>query len=373
MNGRETLNREVVSMSEERNRDMRNGDMASSGDEVDEVDGKDVTPAICGNGEAGRAVYEYARLRFGMPHFRDRGTLGYDLIMDPHQWEQVREVLERMTSMRDLEAAVQTQGARDMWQLANSGVSDDCDGDYDGADGAGVRDPSLPHGWLTLLEAAYERLGDRDGLCRLYSYYIITDEITDRPTLENVICGGDGDASNDGDDGNDGADAQRRRDAHYIDALRALMPEQWPEAVARIVEIYQRCCSDPMFHSRDPMYETLLKQERLSDAAWQYCTMQSQGWRDDELIMDMFELMAQDHRDEACALLLEPLYDADSRLMSNNTAEGAGQVVALLRRCAAVMGTQRATAEAERLMGMYRSRTGLRHALEALIAGMGES
>ncbi|OZG66669.1 hypothetical protein BHAP_0078 [Bifidobacterium hapali] len=295
---------------------------------------------MLGGGEALLAVCEYAFDRFGISRFR-RDKPAYDLLMNQLQWEQIREILQRILLMHDLEAAVQFHEERFMRSLTNSCTED--------APEIGGADPGLPHGWFTVLEAAYERLVDVDGLCRIYAYYIIMgvdaeellklNEYSPVPFFFN----------------------------HYVEKLHDLAGERWPEFVQRIENLYDKYRSDPMFHSRNRQYEALLIQERHGAAAIQYCSRRCKDWYDEALVSDLFAVMAEYDLGKAADLLLHPLHDADSKLMRDNTPEGAQHVVNLLRRAGISTNGALVRQEAERLMRMYRHREHLKSLLKNLI------
>ena len=317
-------------------------------------------PAVIGDGEAGRAAYEYAQNRFELLSFGAGIPCDYDLIMDVAQWECIREVLQRLLTMQDLEAAVRTSAHRCMQQLADSCGEDSAVDD--------VGDPSLPHGWLTILEAAYERLGDKAGLCRVYAYYIITGDGMDHSM---TLQGSTHEAAQERDSWEtEPMTADKEcvaRASHYVNKLRALAADQWPESVTRIESLYDRYYSDPMFHSRNYRYEALLRQERQGGEALRYCQRRCRTWYDHKLVSDMFDVMVQSDLEAACELLLRPLHNADSNLMRNNTPRNVSRIMSLLRRLGSVAGTERVKTEAERLSDRYRGRTQLRKELQSLI------
>ncbi|MEI3464351.1 MAG: hypothetical protein V8Q46_06125 [Bifidobacterium angulatum] len=98
---------------------------------------------------------------------------------------------------------------------------------------------SLSHGWYTMLESAYEHLHDRQGLCNLYMYYILT--------------------------------THDERDCIYVRQLRDIAQDQWSTYCATMVKLMQK--RRPI-GSRTllpyPAYERLLREEHLSDAAVQF-------------------------------------------------------------------------------------------------------
>lgn len=295
---------------------------------------------MLGSGEALLAVCDYAFDRFGISSFH-HDKPAYDVLMNQLQWEQIREILQRVLLMHDLEAAVQFHEERFMRSLANS-----CTEDVPKIGGA---DLGLPHGWFTVLEAAYERLADADGLCRIYAYYIIMGTDAEEPLKLNEYS------------------PVPFFFNHYVEKLHDLAGERWPEFVQRIENLYDKYRSDPLFHSRNRQYEALLIQERHGGAAIQYCSQRCKDWYDETLVSDLFAVMAEYDLGQAADLLLQPLHDADSKLMRDNTFEGAQRVVNLLRRADISSNCALVRQEAERLIRMYRHREYLKSLLKDLI------
>ncbi|WP_126029558.1 hypothetical protein [Bifidobacterium callimiconis] len=307
---------------------------------------------IChiGDGEAGHAVLEYVWSSFARYHSSDMRESDYRLIMDDRQWATVCDLLQGYLAMDDLDNAVRVFRDRRMQELADSCLPD--------AEPTPAP-PGLPQGWWTLLEAAYERLGNENGLRRIYACYIVTDRLpwsrkaSDVPDSEVPRHGREIDHD------------------YYVRKLKTLSGEHWPEDVRRIVRVHQRYYRDPMFAGRQLSYEELLRSERLSDAAWRYCKVRSHprySLLDDaaELMEDMFDVVAEQHAEEACNILLVPLRDADSSILKNDSPELVAQVIEVLRKCQPYVA-DRVCAECERLYGMYRHRQRLRGELKKLM------
>lgn len=308
-----------------------------------ECDGGDA-PKAADAGEAVSAVRAYARLRFGTPgtDASGDGECGW---LSEHEWRALRDALQRLTCMDDLEAAVQRFCRRYEESLD---WADECEELYDVEETA----PGLPYGWLTLLEASYERLGDTDGLCTLYAYYIVTDvsDADEDDTEGGTVARGLGHA------------------VRYIGRLRDLCGERWPQMRARIVDTYERHCYDePVSYGRNTTFEELLRQEGLAQEALRYCRRMRDGRHGDIVASDLLELTVRADMDAACALLTAPLHDADSSLMRDDSESGVKRIVALLSRLRDVAGAERMRLEAERLIRMYRRRPALRSALRQLI------
>lgn len=296
---------------------------------------------IIGDGSAGRELYSYIYDHFGVAAFTEDETSDYSLITDLQGWEWVRGFMQRLLSMDDLEGALRTSDARDQERLSRECG---CGRDEEDALPPVLSPPRICWTWL---QAAYERLGDREGLCRLHAYRILTSEVgPETTTFEQA----------------------KRVGAHHIVKLRKFAGDDWHSTVELIVDLQQRYHGDPMFHGRNPAYEVLLRQESLTDAAWEYCKARCSDLHDDEVIVDLFDVMARGHAEEACELLLEPLHDADSKVLHNDTEENVEHIRAMLRLVATFVGPSRMRVEAVRLRSMYRYRRSLRDALKRLLS-----
>lgn len=95
----------------------------------------------------------------------------------------------------------------------------------------------LPHGWLTILEAAYEQLDDTEGLRRLFMLHILL--------------------------------ASANADVKYVRRLRDLSGDRWPDDVATIVAKARDHRHATLMHD-NPAYERLLVEEHLRDATIDY-------------------------------------------------------------------------------------------------------
>ncbi|PLS28589.1 hypothetical protein [Bifidobacterium parmae] len=305
-----------------------------------ESDDRTDTPRIIGDGAAGRKIYAYVYDHFGGHALTRDETSDYSMITDVRGWRWIRDFMQRLLAMDDgLEIAVCARTARETSQLF---AECHC-GQEDGQVNPPILNP--PDICWTWLEASYERLGDVEGLCRLYAYRIITDSIDGRIRTE---------------------DEQRAHDSWYVRKLRDLAGDAWNDYVLRIIDLQERYHGDPMFHGRNPAYEALLSQEMLSDAAWKYCKARCRDFRDDKVIERLFAVMAHTRAEDSCDLLLEPLHDADSDLMRSDSERNVDRVCSILRLVAGAAGSGKARDEIDRLLRMYRSRKSLRVALEGL-------
>ena len=332
-----------------------------------------------GDGDAAHAVMDYVRRRFWFPGFSYDRTPNGVLRMDATQWEAIRTTLERLYGLNDLSAAFQLTRGREFHALSYDDYVDDDSDDEDDEDEDEYRivdphrDPALPNGWITLLEAAYEQLGDIDGLAKLYAYCVLTDLSPD----------GSGHADTDDDYDEDANDIDEIKRLTYLDKLRNLVgqttddnrqtvSERWNHTVEAIVAAFE--AADAMEYPVSPAhaYEELLLKERLGDAAWRYCERRvhdpwARSASSIALVERFLDVLAPDHAAEACELMLGPLHDADSELMRDDSTEHQRDIVRTLRRCMPYVGVERIRAEAERLLRLYRRRTELRASLEGFL------
>lgn len=301
-------------------------------------------PTIIGDGSAGREIYAYVYDHFGGQAFTRDETSDYGKVTDVQGWRWIRDFMQRLLAMDNLESAVNMRVAREREQFSRECS---CGRDDD------VLPPVLfpPRICWIWLEAAYERLGDAEGLCRLYSYRIVTNGLG--PEMKT-------------------SEQAARIGAYHIGKLRKLSGDDWGGYVSQIVDLQQRYHSDPMFYGRNYAYEALLKQERMSDEAWKYCEARCLDRRDEEVIRDLFDVMVRGRVEEACELLLEPLHDADSAVLRSDTEKNTDRICSTLRLVAETAGPHSMRMEADRLRRMYRNRLGLRDALNRLLNEYGD-
>lgn len=348
-----------------------------------------------GDGEATRAVTNYVRQRFWLPNFTWDKSPNEVLRMNAAQWEAIRAMLERALELDDLSVAFQLVRGRDFHALSYDDYADDDpdneddeDDEDDELDESGYHvvephaDPALPNGWLTLLEASYEQLGDVDGLERFYEYCILTD-------IGMEECG----HGNENEDENENTEDEIHHDTEsgtvhrtYLDRLRDLVnrtaagnhqvaAERWSRAVDAIITAFETADAMEYPVERTQAYERLLLEERLGDAAWKYCERRIRDpWARSAssiaLVERFLDVFTPDHAAEACELLLKPLHDADSELMRDDSAEHRQDIVRILTRCRPYMGVERVRAETERLLRMYRRRRELQESLKEFLNGL---
>ncbi|NEG96934.1 hypothetical protein GFD17_09255 [Bifidobacterium sp. SMB2] len=215
----------------------------------------------------------------------------------------------------------------------------------------------LPHGWHSLLECCAEGMDDADALAVVYRFVIVN--------------------------GND------RADATYVGRLRRLIrlggadDEQWSEAARSLARecarnIAERIRTQPEIpwdaigperrsSWRNPAYERLIVDERLSDAALTYCVTI------DYPPLPLLKTMAIDHPQEA----RQVIYDAlpTGALDANVVVPGTGrrgmdahrtkyrQVAKQLRRYREVFGEEEMRGLARRIVEQYPNRKALRDEL----------
>ncbi|PJM72974.1 hypothetical protein CS006_06890 [Bifidobacterium primatium] len=215
----------------------------------------------------------------------------------------------------------------------------------------------LPHGWHSLLECCAEGMDDAERLAGVYRFVIVN--------------------------GNDKADAT------YVGRLRRLIrlggssDEQWHDAARSLARecarnIAERIRTQPEIpwnavgpnrrsSWRNPAYERLIVDERLSDAALTYCVTI------DYPPLPLLKTMAIDHPQEA----RQVIYDAlpVGALDANAVVPGTGrrgmdahrtkyrQVAKQLRRYREVFGDEEMRGLARRIVEQYPNRRALRDEL----------
>lgn len=218
----------------------------------------------------------------------------------------------------------------------------------------------LPHGWHTIMECCAEGLNDVGLLANVYRYYILS-------------C-------------ND------RSDTHYVSKLRNLLriygglsAEEWHDVADGLARdcarnIIDRIKYQPEMttkggtqrHSswRNPAYEKLIVDERLSGAALIYCVMV------DYPPLPLLRTIAIEHPESAKSIILDampygtmgtPVFrftverGVDNTLTARRTTYQ--QIAKQLRRFAAVFGDEETRVLAHEIVGRYPNRTALREEL----------
>ena len=182
----------------------------------------------------------------------------------------------------------------------------------------------LPHTWLTILEAAYEHLHDRDGLRMLYRLYIIT--------------------------------ARTEPESVYVRRLRELSGPDWPLDRDAIIRFCTKYPPMMLIGMRNPAYERLLREERLGKEALDYCRL-----RTEESLIRMLDVIATDPESSVKALerLRDVLTDPDSVIYAKSTVDYAQRIARLIRRIDDVYGYDEATTLSEQIVDIFPRRTAL--------------
>ena len=218
----------------------------------------------------------------------------------------------------------------------------------------------LPHGWHTIMECCAEGLNDVGLLANVYRYYILS-------------C-------------ND------RSDTHYVSKLRNLLriygglsAEEWHDVADGLARdcarnIIDRIKYQPEIttkggtqrHSswRNPAYEKLIVDERLSDTALTYCVMV------DYPPLPLLRTIAIEHPESAKSIILEAMpygtmgtpvfrFTVERGVDNTLTARRATyqQIAKQLRRFAAVFGDEETRVLAHEIVGRYPNRAALREEL----------
>ncbi|MBT1175284.1 hypothetical protein JS530_07195 [Bifidobacterium sp. LC6] len=224
----------------------------------------------------------------------------------------------------------------------------------------GVLHGLLPHGWHTLMEACAEGLNDVTMLASIYRYYIVS-------------C-------------ND------QSDARYVSVLRNLLRmygglslEEWGQVARNLARdcarnILDRIKYQPEMttfggtqrHSswRNPAYEKLIIDERLSDAALTYCSTITYP------PLPLLRTIAIDHPDSAKTIILNamPRGTMGPAVFKYSAASPSGdalparrstyqQIAKQLRRYSSVFGPEETRTLAHDIVSRYPNRTALREEL----------
>lgn len=166
----------------------------------------------------------------------------------------------------------------------------------------------LKHSFWTMLEAAYEAVGDGEGLKRLYCYFIA---------------------------------AGLSHGAEHSQRLQALTGEQWPKVAVYIVHLV--LTTEDMEVTRNFTLETIMKKCNLAGAALAYC-QRLRGETRDRAALDLSSLLVTKYPDETRKFLLNPLYDADSWIYQTDLKFFAAK--------------RKSTHQVMQWMGVYRRRFG---------------
>lgn len=189
----------------------------------------------------------------------------------------------------------------------------------------------LPHGWLTVLEAAYEHLHDVEGLRRLYAMYILG--------------------------------ARDDADAQYVPRLRALSGSHWADDVALIEHWATDGHGLNMPRDDNSAYERLLREEHLVAAAKCYCMLHSSEERRLRLLDMLVEGESEDSIDRLLGFLRQP----DSAVYLGDVEQSARLVGAWLDRISEVLGFARAADLAAWIADMFPNREFLQARLRAYL------
>lgn len=186
----------------------------------------------------------------------------------------------------------------------------------------------LPHTWLTILEAAYEHLHDRDGLRMLYRLYIII--------------------------------ARTEPESVYVQRLRELSGPDWPLDRDAIIRFCTKHPTTMLIGTRNPAYERLLREERLSKDAFVYCTRYT-----DEAMIRMLDVVAADPESSIKALdrIRDTLTDPDSAVYAKNTLDYARRIARWMHRIDDIYGYDEARALSKQIADIFPRRTTLHDCL----------
>ena len=317
-------------------------------------------------GADAQELFMDANYRPERPHGPMEGRLGMSVsyrfgyrfleqdLFTESQWTAIREILERFYGLGDLETALTYAAARRQDGLGRrvdpslNARDVEPDPDDELLNPVGYPWAVLPNGDLSVLEAVYEHMDDRDATMRLIMYYLLVD------CMEYES---------------------------YLKLLRALAGEAWPAVCARLVGLFDEYGQHIMGMTRNLAYEHLLVEEHLSEAAWRYLQARMHIDESEQVFFrfvkpqfrPMLETLApvigEAHREEVSALLAQPLRDADSDLLREDTHGRRMRIAEIFCQLIAVGDLECAERQRARLTVMYPRRRELHAVLDAVFAG----
>lgn len=251
-------------------------------------------------------------------------------LCDNKEWKMVRHLLEKASRITRLDDAMRLYG---LSALRDEPDEPSCA-------------PNLSHGWYTMLESAYEHLSDRQGLCNLYMYYILT--------------------------------THDERDCIYVRQLRDMAQDQWPTYCDTMVKLMHRRVLIGFNELLSyPAYERLLREERLSDDAVQFWrTVGSMYPFDDhrdrhaeyhrkDTLLRLLDTIALEHADAAKTYMLDELLSPESGLYHDQSTKALDRVEHWVQRFEDAFGTSETRETVQRIVEMYPHRHSLRDRLSA--------
>ncbi|WP_298048700.1 SWIM zinc finger domain-containing protein [uncultured Bifidobacterium sp.] len=287
--------------------------------------------------DASRMVGKYWNGQF--PASRERGDVpDVESVVDSidrftdEDWKAVRRILETACGLPDVEPYLEYLDRRQIRREITASKADSTMNMRLLVPSIRPHDISdLPHGWLTILEAAYEHLNDAAGLRRLYIMYILM--------------------------------ARTFPEAVYVRKLREVSGIHWREDRDTIVDYANSHRLNMMHGGSNPAYERLLREEHLPDAADKYSMLQGEDCR-----LRLFDLVAEASPEDAKKRVCRMLQQPDSPIYQNKDQESAARVGAWLHNLDAVFGGSIAYDLARHIVGMFPQREHLRRALAEYLA-----
>ena len=269
------------------------------------------------------------------------------------QWQTVREIIERYFGFQNIDTALQYEIERLHDGLPrNPGISTYQSDIDEGAErkntDTAAPDAKLPAGWLSVLEAAYEHQNDTRALLRFATYAILSDI----------------------------SPAER-----YLQMAKSLAADDWKNVREHITELFTKYGEKLFPLTRNRAYERLLVQEQLSEPAWQYLQHLKNiddsnavffGDRDPQrrdMLNVLAPVVAKGHAEEIVAELMQPLCDADNKLLKEDTADHRIEIATILDQCMSLGAQAPAQQRREKLRLMYPRRQPLQQMLDAVMNG----
>lgn len=235
-------------------------------------------------------------------------------------WQAIRHILEHLYGFPDLQPYIETvhlartTGHNDRYQTAPHDPMPQFFND-------------LPHGWLTILEAAYEHLDDTAGLRRLYILYILL--------------------------------ATHGQEAVYVQLLRDISKNNWKEDLKIITDLAYANRFE--LNRRDnPAYERVLREEELVKESQVYTAMHFA----DNRMLRFLPILARENPEQLLESLMQHFRQPDIDIYQGDSKTVASRVSAWVRAIDRVFGIDAARELTEWILTMFPKRRTLHKKLK---------
>lgn len=232
--------------------------------------------------------------------------------LETEDWQAIRHILEHLYGFPDLQSYIDAvrmsriPGRNNRYQTAPHRTMPQSFNE-------------LPHGWLTILEAAYEHLDDTAGLRRLYILYILL--------------------------------ATHGQEAVYVQLLRDISGNNWQEDLKTIVDLAYENRFDLKRHD-NPAYERVLREEQLVDAAYVYTAMHFA----DNRMLRFLPLLARKDPEQLLTSLMQHFQQPDIDIYQGDPQTVASRVRKWVRAIDRVFGIDAARELAQWILTMFPKR-----------------